>query len=654
MNRAVLTIILACLSLYSFAQWSADANNPTLISGIAGEQVIPKVAVTNSGYTYICRFDNSSGGYYVYLNLLSPDGSQVWAMPNGLLVSDNPSMSWLTDYDMTVDNDGNAVIVFQDIRNAGANNVYAYKISPEGTFLWGEDGIALSADTNPDISNMSPTVFNASDNSTYVAWQKMSTATEVMVQRLSADGTLTWGPTGLTIGVTGASCTWPQVIQGEGGNVLIKYYQDSGPFWAPNRHIYVSRYTPIMAHVWTALITNAGGITAWQQIIPFEPDGTGGAVLAWYEDREVDMDNDIYCQRVNTSGSVTMPQNGALVSSDPVNQQYYPYLAIDPANEQVFVFFRCTDANQNLSGLGRQMLDYSGNRLWGETAPMEIPITSIYVNTVGAYYTPNGAVCLYEYDSDNLYAGCWRASGVSGWPAGPTLVAATDDTKYHFDLDTHPDNWAVLAWEQGMSAMDIYAMRINSTGSIGPEYLPPRELGGYLLPPDTAVLYWEHPSLYVLPENYRVFMDGELAQTVPGNQAGHQIPNLSPGEHQFYVIAAYPGEHYSPPSQTITISVVSADDPVQVPVLSALRISPNPCYANLNLSFSAGKAGTPYRISVYNLRGQVLWTGEGITQSGINGLDLRDALPAMGESGVYLLRVETPEAKLATRFLRLK
>ncbi len=362
-------LVLACLVWTTVcAQWSVDPQSPNLIAGYPGDQSMPKVAITTSGNTYICRFDNSSGGYKVYLNLLSREGNALWTDPNGLLVSEHAQMSWLTEYDLTVDNDGNAVIVFQDIRNAGANNVVAYKISPQGTFLWGPDGIALSSDTDTEISNMSPVVFNSADNSTYAAWQRMGTTTSTTIQRLNSAGQKLWGENGLTVSSINSRITWPQIIQSDGDNILLKYYSDTGPVYAPTRHLYVAKYTPEGQQLWNTVMTDAGGMTAWQQLIPFESDGSGGAVLAWYEDRDSNMDNDIYAQRVTSAGSITMPEDGALVSVDPANQQYYPEVAVDTSNQEIFVFFRVTDANQSSWGLARQKLNFNGNRLWGETA----------------------------------------------------------------------------------------------------------------------------------------------------------------------------------------------------------------------------------------------------------------------------------------------
>ncbi|MBW6513909.1 MAG: T9SS type A sorting domain-containing protein [Candidatus Syntrophosphaera sp.] len=654
MKRTIIVILASVLLTSLLAQWSSDPQSPNLIAGFTGEQVMPKVAIAPNGNTYLCRFDNSSGSYKVWLQLLSPAGEALWTAPEGLMVSDHSQMSWLTEYDLDVDNDGNAVIVFQDIRSAGTNNVVAYKISSAGTFAWGADGVALSLDTSTDYGNMSPVLFNSSDNSSYAAWQRLGPAnTTIAFNRLSAAGQKLWGDNGITLVPTEGSYTWPQITQADGDNILLKYFHDTGPFWSPNRHVYVAKYTPDGQQLWNTVITNAGGLPAWHQLIPFESDGAGGAILAWYEDREVDMDQDVYAQRVTVAGSVTMPANGALISVDPVNQQYYPKLAVDTVNERVYAFYRITDANQNQAGLARQMLDFSGNRLWGDTGFVFMDLGVAEASTVGAYYTAQGAVCLYEFGGDNLGAACWDSSGNSGWPEGPTVIASTGDTKYHFDHAVHPEGWAVLAWEQGFNNMDIYAMRINANGSLGMEYPAPRGLTATLLPPDGVRLDWLPPSLYMDPDGYYIYMNGELAQVVAGDVLTHDITNLTGGNYEFYLKARY-GDNYSEPTETVTVIIVSIDeDAVPVPSLG-LRFYPNPFRGSAILEIATTKAEENCRISVYDLRGRKLAEHNFSLGSGDHELPVTPEAFNLKESGIYFFQLQLGNETGAIRMVLIK
>jgi len=661
MKKILISIVLMAVLVMLNAQWSQDAATPNAIAAFNGEQVIPKVAVTPQGNTYVCRFDNGGGGYSVYLQYFSPSGIALWDQPAGILVSNHPSMTWLTDYDLDVDQSGNAVIVWQDIRNAGVNNVVIYKVNPQGQLLWSPDGIALSYDTNSEFSNMSPKVFNAADNSTYVAWQRMAATAEIKLHRISAVGQKLWGEDGITISSGAGSHTWPQIIQGEGDNILLKYYIDSGPYWSPTRHVYVSKINPDGVLQWNTAASTAGGISAWQQIIPFEGDGQGGAILAWYDDRDANNINDSYIQRVDASGQVSMGQNGSQISLSGSTQQFYPKLSADSTNQRVFAYWKENDGSQNNSGTMRQVLDYSGNRYWGDNGEVIQAVSPYPASPVAAYLTAWGAVCIYsistQASSDTnliLKAVCFRASGVSAWTPESVDIASNPSMKFHYDIGVNQDDWSVLAWEQGSSNMDIYAMRLNRDGSLGMQYLPPTGLTAELIPPSTVNLQWQHPSPFWNPLGYQIFMNDELAQTVTGDINTYSLELNTPGNYEFKVRASYDDGSYSPYCDPASVLIVSSDDPLAPDLANTLSVWPNPVKQNAILRLTGVKEAGKASLSVYNLRGQMVHTGYINLSSGTNEIILADQLLDSLASGVYLIKVMGPSLQINAKLLKVR
>ena len=150
------TFLLSIFNFTSIAQWSGDPSLNTAIVIASGEQVIPKIVSSPSypGISYVSWFSSESGNYNVRLQKLDAYGNKLWA-DDGLLVSNHTAMTWLTDWDMAIDNNDCAILTFQDIRT-GSNNIVAYKISPDGAFLWGDDGIQLS---NTSAFDASPTAY---------------------------------------------------------------------------------------------------------------------------------------------------------------------------------------------------------------------------------------------------------------------------------------------------------------------------------------------------------------------------------------------------------------------------------------------------------------------------------------------------------------
>jgi len=660
--RKVLLFLLPLLAISPLlADWSQTASDPTLIAGFAGEQVIPKVSVTPDGNVYVARFDNGSGNYDVYLQLFSQSGQPLWPQPAGVQVSAFPSMTWLTDWDMDTDPEGRAVLVWQDIRSNNVNNVVAYQVNDQGQLTWGANGIALSSDTSDQYSNMSPTVFCSADNSSYFAWQRMASSTTVVLQRLSSTGQKLWGENGITLTSTVGSITWPQIIQADGNNVLVKYYEDSGPFWAPNRHLYVAKYNPEGTRLWNTVITNAGGISAWQQVLPFESDGAGGAVLAWYDDRYSDMVNEVYAQRVGSDGVVSMTANGVQLASGNNYQYYYPELAVDHAAQRIFAFFRITDPDQNNAGLAGQLLDFQGTIYWGDSGLGIYELSSTANSTVGAYMTDFGAVLVYERGAVpqndqlmHLQAKWFRASGPSGLPGEFVEIASDNTNKLHFHLDVNRDDWMVLAWESGTNGNDIYAMRLNRDGTLGMQYMPPQNLSAELVPPNGVHLAWNAPSIYWDPQGYRLFMDNEMLQALPGNQTIYDVSPLSPGEHSFHAIAVYGDGLYSGPSNTVTVMIVPNDDPAATVPPIKLTVEPNPVRSHARILYSSNSGANRGMLRIYNIRGQKVFEKAIDLDKGNTELILGEDIIRPLSSGLHIVEISSGQSRVRNRMLLLK
>jgi hypothetical protein len=357
-----------------FAQWSADPSENSPIAVMAGEEAIPKVVTAGIGTTYIGWFSIESGNYHVRLQKLDVFGAKMWNEA-GLLVSSHPSMSWLTDWDMAVDHEEHAILTFQDIRT-GNNNIFAYRISPDGEFVWGANGLQLS--NSPTAFNVSPKVVVTDSNNVIIAWQ----ADDVIIrQKITPAGQKLWGEDGITMSGTN-TFSWPQLLAVNGDEVIMKYFEDSGVPWAPTRHVYAQRYGQSGNGVWTnpTVISNAGGISAWTQIFSFIGDGDDGCFIAWHDDRDNNMLASVFVQQINASGQAVFQANGIEASLMPGRNNFYPHLALPESTDEVFVFWNEMDGNQDNRGIYGQKLSTAGIRLWTDNGKpfVELSSTDIY------------------------------------------------------------------------------------------------------------------------------------------------------------------------------------------------------------------------------------------------------------------------------------
>jgi len=399
MKKIILTcLILFFCSISVFAQWSTDPTENNPIGLASGEEAIPKVATSESGTTYIAWFSNESGNYNVRLQKLDVFGNILWDS-TGLLVSAHPAMTWLTDWDMTIDHEDHAILTFQDIRN-GDNDVFAYRISPDGDFLYGEDGIEMS--TGPAF-DASPKVTVTNLNNAVFAWHADDV---VIMQKISPDGNKLWGENGITLS-SNNTLSWPQLIPVGEDDVILKYFDDSGSFPGITRHVYAQRYDSNGDATWTqpTILSNAGGISAWTQIFPFINDGEDGFYIAWHDDRDMNNQSSIFVHHIGADGSAIFADDGVEASIMPNRNHFYAQLALPPGSDDIYVYWNEMDANQNDRGIYGQKISDTGERLWSENGKSFIEISSTNVYPFAAHNSDEDMVVFYEEYSNVMNAG---------------------------------------------------------------------------------------------------------------------------------------------------------------------------------------------------------------------------------------------------------
>ncbi len=468
MKKSLLYLMLMALfPVISYAQWSSDPAVNNAVIALSGEQAIPKIGTCPNGNSYIASFSNESGNYDVRMQLLDAQGNNLWA-DNGILVSDNPQMTWLTDWDMTADIANYAILTFQDIRTDGNNNVVAYRIGPDGTFAWGPDGISLSNSTAFDVS---PKVCVTAAGNAVFAWQADSV---IIMQKISPDGTLLWGDNGITMSSTSVY-SWPQLMPVGTDDVIMKYFEDTGPSYSPTRHVFAQRYDANGAAVWgsPAVISNVGGISAWTQIFPMINDGSDGFYIAWHDDRDNNNLADVYVQHIGSDGSDLFPANGVEASTMGGRQHFYPQLALPPGSSDVYVFWNEMDIDQNNRGIYGQKLSSTGTRLWPTTGKVFIEISPLNVYPVAARNSPTDVVLFYEeyFDAVNSQIKAMRVDGNGDYVWSPSFktLCSVNSQKIHTVVNDFANNQWISAWEDDRSGnTDIYAQNIQLNGDLGP------------------------------------------------------------------------------------------------------------------------------------------------------------------------------------------
>lgn len=371
-SKVFLLLIGFIFPLLLQAQWTSNITENTVICDNDESQVIPKVVVDmSSGNSYISWFSYSAKGPFdVYMQYLDTDGNKQWA-DGGLLISNHPTDTWVTDYGLEIDQEGNAILVNRDLRT-GNMDVFAYKISPSGEFLWGDNGVAL---TNNDGGKLTPAVNILDDNSAIVAWEYEPPDTNqystLQLQKVSAQGELVWDDF-TTISCDTMHCMLAHYLKSDDNCIFAVWVEASSKDTAvggwPNMHPYAQKIDADGNFVWSEKV--AIDALGNMPLKPFDPslasDGNGGFFIAWMAFPE-GFYYSTYVQHVNSEGQAEWTPNGVNVSDSTQYEHAHPKILYMPQYEELFVFwneFRQYSEVSVQNAIFGQKFSNTGQPLW--------------------------------------------------------------------------------------------------------------------------------------------------------------------------------------------------------------------------------------------------------------------------------------------------
>lgn len=554
--RAVCTsILLALLGAVSaspaFAQWSVNGN---AVCVYAGEQSYPASAPDGAGGAFVIWADYRSGGGDLYLQRITSTGSIAPGWPSGgaplcTAAGDQRSPSAASD------GAGGVFVVWEDDRAGGSDpNLYLQRFTATGLAAagWPADGFAVCAAPGTQRN----VALAVESGAALLAWQddRDGAASDVYAQRVSGAGLIQWAPDGVAVCAAAGSQTSPSIVSDRNGGAIFAWQDTRGA----NADIYAQRLDALGVVLWPS-----GGNTlcaaAYDQLTPhLVADGVGGAIAVWNDYRS--LNSDVYAQRVSASGAAAWTAGGVILCSNTAEQYCYA-----------------------------PVTDGAGGAI--------VPWDDFRATTVG-----------------NLYAQRITASGAiaAGWTANGTALSNAGDVS---DPVAAPDGLggAFFAWDDaraGSSAVDLYAVRLTSAGSVG---------GGW-----TA--------------------GGTLLCNAASNQLGPALGSDGSGSA---IVSWYDNRNgnFDIYAQRIAVGGSTVDVPSFEPDGFALAAAPNPMRVSTRLRFRLATAATT-RLEVLDVAGRVVRVVLDRTAlpAGPHEViwDGRDATGAPAPAGLYFARLVGP------------
>jgi Secretion system C-terminal sorting domain len=322
-------------------QWTAggiDVSAPDLIGNQEAQ-----VLSDGSGGAFI-SWDGAFGGYAAHVNSA---GARQWL--DTLYTQD------ITSDKIISDGAGGLIATWCDerpyYRTFDINNledIYAQRINAGGQELWGSGGVLVCG--APQLQT-SPTLVTDGSNGAIICWSDFRNDTTILIysQRVDGSGHRMWINGSDSNGVALCQSTETQdyasaASDGAAGAIVT---------WDDDRdNIYAQRISGAGALLWgSSAATVASSVNFAPQSYPeLTSDGSGGAILAWEDNRNNGSDlTDVYAQRINSDGQAQWTANGVAVSTAK-HEQANPTLVSNGNSGAIILWTDWRNYSNNNSG----------------------------------------------------------------------------------------------------------------------------------------------------------------------------------------------------------------------------------------------------------------------------------------------------------------
>lgn len=370
------------------------------------------------------------------------------------------------------DGSGGAIIVWGDLRNQGDlvynGDIYAQRVNANGVVQWTANGVALC---NDPLDQDLFTIVSDGSGGAIVAWQdKRNGSYDIYAQRINAAGAVQWTANGIVISNAANDQTTPIVIaDGSGGAIVTWEDKRSGGPFDNIYDVYAQRINSLGVVQWTANGLAVCTATGNQYSPTLASDGSGGAIITWYDGRP-GFSTDIYAQRINSTGVVQWTANGVGVCTVAENQTR-PLIRPDGVGGAIIVWRDYHGSNDSTNDIYAQRINSVGATQW---TPGGVALcTAIFDQNVESLETDGaGGVIMTWADRRAgtwaVYAGRLNDAGIPQWTANGVALSPALYAEGIPQITTDGAGGAIVTWPDYRAGFEfhVYAQRLNSAGAV--------------------------------------------------------------------------------------------------------------------------------------------------------------------------------------------
>ncbi len=487
------------------------------------------------------------------------------------------------------------------------HNIYAQRVDSSGYFLWPSQGVPVCSLSTSYASY--PEMVADGYGGAIIAWEDTRGGlgyTRVFAQRIDSLGNRVWPENGVL--VCNQMSGYVELCSDGHGGAIIAYVD--GRDAATSDNIYAQRIDSTGDPVWSidgVPVCTADSIQFWPATTSGEK---GGAIIAWQD--YCSGNYNIYAQMVDAMGNLKWVVNGVeIFTNDTVNERY-PKLT---QNNKGGAIIRGGNDVDYITRV--QSVDSTGNKLWD----------SLGINTLGTY----GVIkpILFGGGVSNSYA-AQRIDSIGNirWGSGILLHGDTTGGQFGATSDSYGNLFVI--WDELRNDLyysDQYIQKVDTNGNLmwgatgtpictlqmGDETYPKittDDLGG-------AICTWFGDPDHIVFNN--VYVQRVNANGIPGGVT----------------------EIYNDINKPLSINV---------------NIYPNPAKEFVKINYNLPRE-TKIKISIYNTLGQKVKSL--VNESQMPGYysikwDSKNDTGKKAAAGVYFYRLEAGEYRTTKKMVLIK
>ena len=363
------------------------------ICDLPSSQSWPLMVSDMDGGAILVWGDTRHGNQDSYAQRIDADGNILWGS-EGVPVCTDPTLQ--DDLNAISDGKGGVIIAWEDWRN-GNQDIYAQRIDSSGKTLWEMNGVPVYSGEGDQYD---PVLIADGEGGAIFAWWDISTPDwNIFAQRLSADGIPLWqsethsegGPVPVctAMGNQGAPVA---VSDGKGGVFFVWSDYRNDPQFYTRAQLYAQHMTAQGEALWEQDGILLCGLQVNQQQPHCIPDGSGGFIVVWWDERNIFAD--IYAQRIDVNGKALWGgegadlQNGIPVCTEAGVQRLPQLVPTDAAGAIVYwLDYREDFGDSTEDAIYAQRLDADGNTLWEIDG---VPVSSAPKEQISPQAVPTG------------------------------------------------------------------------------------------------------------------------------------------------------------------------------------------------------------------------------------------------------------------------